>query len=106
MKRGNNRTSLKLEQLEQRDVLSTVLPGTETVHIVRRDPAIATASFQWGVGRGAAEVSSTNGPVTDVRLRRIVMDAATGPHVNATAAAHAGGSILADQPAESLTLNF
>jgi hypothetical protein len=92
MKRHTNRRSLKVEVLEQREAPSSGLLGTEPT------------SFQWGIGRGVAE-TSMNGPVADVRLRRIVQDAATPPAVNAKATP-AGGSIVAAQPTESLSLNW
>jgi hypothetical protein len=104
MKR-HNRRFLKVEELERREVPSTGLPGTETVLHSRHDLGPALTSFQWGVGRSVAETGSMNGPVGDVRLRRIVYDVATPPKVIATAALP-GGSIHMAQPIEILSFNW
>jgi hypothetical protein len=72
MKPHNHRTLLRLEQLERRDAPSSMLVSGLTI----------------------APVSSANGPVADVRLRRIVTDVAT-----------TGGPTVTSQPMESLSLN-
>jgi hypothetical protein len=62
------------------------------------DSPIELTSFQWGIGRGIDATGSVPGQVVEgVRLRRIVMDATMVP---------TGGTILAAQPTESISLNF
>jgi hypothetical protein len=72
MKRQSNRAHLKLEQLEGRDMPSSVLPITQkgreiapplqpaaqTAISSTQEPAIELTSFQWGIGRGITEGSS------------------------------------------------
>jgi hypothetical protein len=60
MNRCNNRTFLKLEHLEQRDMPSAGIPGTDHIILSGHDP-----------------VSSMDGPIAEIRLRRIVHDAVT-----------------------------
>jgi hypothetical protein len=106
MKRHNDHgTTLKLEQLEQRDMPSTGLPAAETMLPTMPSPMIELTSFQWGIGRGLDAATSVNGPVGDVRLRRIVSDAATGPQANATVALM-DSAIFAARPTESISFNF
>jgi hypothetical protein len=102
MKR-HKRTFLKVEELEQRDVPSTGLPGTETMHLTDHNPPIAQTSFQWGIGRGVNEAKSMTGPVEDIRLRRIVMDVVTPSDGKAPALP---GASLAVSPMESVSFNF
>jgi hypothetical protein len=85
MKRHGNRTVLRLEQLEQRDVPSTMLLTSSDLTTV--------------------PTNSTNGPVTDIRLRRIVSDVATGPSGTATQAV-ISAPIHAATPTESISINF
>jgi hypothetical protein len=72
MKRRHTWTSLRVEELEQRDVPSTGLSGTEAVPLPGHQPPIEAASFQWGVGRGVAEAGPTDGLVVQLHLRRVV----------------------------------
>jgi hypothetical protein len=80
----NNRTFLELEQLDRRDAPSVVL-------LSGYDPSIA-------------QTSTTNGPITDVRLRRVVQGA-TVANIPATVTLTAG-PVHAAQPTDQFTLNF
>jgi hypothetical protein len=101
MRRQSNRTRLQLERLESRDMPSAALTSFQWGigrGISEGSSAMELTSSQWGVGSGTPGASPAHSQVVeDVRLRRVVMDAAAAP---------TGGTNLAARPTETITFNF